>query len=122
MSWQIGDHGFDMRLSAKVPDLIEKNLKAWLLQWLDKEGFGVEDIRSWAVHPGGPKVMDAVVKGLSLPHNAVDASREILKNHGNMSSATVLFILDKLIRAEAPRPCVALGFGPGLVVEAALFI
>lgn len=121
MSWQIGDYGFEMRLSSKVPELIGTQLKPWLLKWLGKEGLGLKDIRSWAVHPGGPRVMDAVEKNLSLPKGTVDVSREILKEHGNMSSATILFIIDKLKRAGVPQPCVALGFGPGLVVEAALF-
>jgi prepilin-type processing-associated H-X9-DG protein len=121
MSWRITDHGFEMRLSSKVPGLIGTHLKPWLLKWLEKEGLGLEDIRSWAVHPGWPRVMDSVEENLSLPKGTADVSREILREHGNMSSATILFIIDKLKRAEAPRPCVALGFGPGLVVEATLF-
>lgn len=121
MSWRIGDNGFEMQLSSKVPELIEKELRPWLSRWLGKEGLAMEDVKSWAVHPGGPKVLEGVERSLSLSKDAVTISREILRDHGNMSSATILFILNQLRRAEAPRPCVALAFGPGLVVEAALF-
>ena len=78
-------------------------------------------IQSWAVHPGGPKILDSVTTTLGLPAGAVWASREVLGEYGNMSSATVLFILKRLRERNAPGPCVALGFGPGLNVEVALF-
>jgi len=74
------------------------------------------------VHPGGPKILDAVGAALGLPAEAVWASREVLAEHGNMSSATVLFILQRLIERGASGPCVAVGFGPGLNVEVALFV
>ena len=73
-------------------------------------------------HPGGPKILDAVEKSLSLTPADLEPSRTILAEHGNMSSPTLVFILDRLQRANSPRPCVALGFGPGMVVEAALFV
>ena len=75
---------------------------------------------SWAVHPGGPRILQAVESSLELPAEATRFSHEVLAEYGNMSSPTVLFILDRLRRAAAPRPCVALGFGPGLVAEATL--
>src|SRR5205085_2656779 len=78
-------------------------------------------VGSWAVHPGGPKILDAFASAMSLPTGALAISRDVLAECGNMSSPTVLFILDRLRRQHAPRPCVALGFGPGLAVEAALF-
>jgi predicted naringenin-chalcone synthase len=121
MAWSVGDHGFEMTLSRRVPGLIAKHLRPWLDTWLGDNGLSLVDVKSWAVHPGGPKILDAVEEGLGLPAEALAASREIFSGYGNMSSPTVLFILDRLRKEHAPRPCVALGFGPGLVAEAALF-
>jgi predicted naringenin-chalcone synthase len=121
MGWTIGNHGFEMTLSAKVPQLIAANLGPWLEAWLASHGLTIGDVGSWAIHPGGPRVLTAVEETLGLIPGVAWASQEILAQHGNMSSPTVLFILDRLRAADAPRPCVALGFGPGLVVEGALF-
>lgn len=121
MTWHVGDHGFDMMLSARIPELIGTALGPWLARWLAEHGLAIESIRSWAVHPGGPRILNAVEECLALPAPALAASRAILAECGNMSSPTVLFILDRLRALDAPRPCVALGFGPGLVAEAALF-
>lgn len=122
MTWRIGDHGFHMTLSPSVPDLISDHLEGWLRGWLAESGLALEDIQSWAVHPGGPRVLTAVRTSLGLEPEAVQLSRDILAGHGNMSSATVLFILQELRSRRAPRPCVALAFGPGLVVEATLLL
>jgi alpha-pyrone synthase len=121
MTWTIGDHGFGMTLSKRIPEMIAGRLRPWLDNWLADRGHSVSAIKSWAVHPGGPKILDAVVSTLGLPADAVWASREVLAEHGNMSSATALFILERLQERGAKLPCVALGFGPGLNVEAALF-
>ena len=120
MSWQIGDHGFEMRLSQKVPALIEQNLNGWMRTFLAKEGLTIEDIRGWAVHPGGPRILDACVTALSLASDSVAPSREILARYGNMSSATVLFLLNHLKQQPIHGPVVALGFGPGLTIEGML--
>ncbi len=122
MTWRIGDHGFEMTLSARVPDLIAAHLRGWLVAWLTQQGLALERIGSWAVHPGGPRLLNTVAACLGLSTRALAASRAVLTEYGNMSSPTVLFILDRLRKRHAPRPCVALGFGPGLVVEAALFV
>lgn len=121
MSWHVGDHGFDMTLSTKVPNLIQANLRPWLEQWLGENGLTIKEVGSWAIHPGGPKILASVEESLGLPTGITDVSRRVLAGHGNMSSPTVLFILNELRKAKAPRPCVALGFGPGLVAEGALF-
>jgi predicted naringenin-chalcone synthase len=121
MTWKIGDFGFDMGLSRRIPELIMRNLRGYVTAWLDRHGLALGDIGSWAVHPGGPKILEAVDRGLSLPEGALERSFSVLAECGNMSSPTVLFILDRMRRENAPRPCVALGFGPGMVVEAALF-
>ncbi len=121
MTWIIGDHGFEMTLSPRVPSLIEEHLRPWLTAWLAEHGLAIGDVGSWVVHPGGPRVLAAAETALSLPAGAADPSREVLAEHGNMSSPTVLFILDRLRRKGALRlPCVMLAFGPGLVVEGAI--
>lgn len=122
MTWTIGDHNFEMTLSKTVPGLIARNLRPWLSSWLEAEGIALEQIGSWAVHPGGPRILGAVEESLSLKRSALDHSRAVLSECGNMSSPTLLFILDRLRSGSAPRPCLALGFGPGLVAEAALFV
>jgi predicted naringenin-chalcone synthase len=122
MTWNIGNHGFEMTLSTRVPGLIGENLRPFMDSWLAKHGLRVEDIRSWAVHPGGPRILSCVEEPLGLTPERTAVSREVLSEHGNMSSPTVLFILQRLREREAPLPCVALGFGPGLVAEAALFV
>jgi predicted naringenin-chalcone synthase len=121
MRWRIGDNGFIMSLSASVPEIIGERLRPWMESWLKGNGLSIADVRSWAVHPGGPRILGSVSRALGLPRGATEVSKEILRDHGNMSSPTILFILDRLRRHNAPRPCVALGFGPGLVAEATLF-
>jgi predicted naringenin-chalcone synthase len=120
MTWTIGDNGFEMTLSKRVPQLIATNLRPWLEAWLCEYGITRAEVASWAIHPGGPRILGAVEESLGLrPEQTADA-RAVFAEYGNMSSPTVLFIVDRLRRRQAPRPCVALGFGPGLVAEAAL--
>lgn len=121
MTWRIRDHGFEMSLSTRVPDLISSNLRPWVESWLGENDLGLDDVRSWAVHPGGTRILSAVESALELDNDRLGISRGVLSEYGNMSSPTVLFILERLRAASAPRPCVALGFGPGLAAEAALF-
>ncbi len=122
MTWQIGNHGFRMTLSRRVPTLIAGNLKAWLQRWLAEYGLAIADIGSWAVHPGGPGILDSVRTSLDLPLSALDVSHAVLAEHGNMSSPTILFILNRLRAQHATLPCVMLAFGPGLAIEAALLV
>jgi predicted naringenin-chalcone synthase len=120
MTWVIGDHNFEMSLSRRVPELIVRQLRPWLEAWLDECGVTLGEVASWAIHPGGPRILSAVEEALALDREAAAASRAVLADYGNMSSPTVLFILERLQARGAPRPCVALGFGPGLAAEAAL--
>ena len=121
MTWRIRDHGFVMSLSPKIPKLIAEHLRTWTESWLGKQGLALGDIGSWAVHPGGPRILSSVAAALDLERSALTISRDVLREYGNMSSPTILFILDRLQRAKAPLPCVALAFGPGLAAEAVLF-
>lgn len=120
MSWRIGDHGFEMTLSPLIPDLIKSRLRPWLENWLAGQGTSIEEIRSWAIHPGGPRILTAVSEAVGFDEEKLVPSRAILAEFGNMSSPTVLFILQRLQATRTARPCVMLGFGPGLTIEAAL--
>jgi predicted naringenin-chalcone synthase len=121
MTWNIGDHGFEMTLSADVPDLLLGHLRPWMDRWLNDNQLTVAKIGSWAVHPGGPRILSAVGACLGIKSSALDVSTEVLSECGNMSSPTILFILHRLREQDAARPCVVVAFGPGLVAEAALF-
>ena len=120
MTWQIGDHGYEMTLSAQVPSLIETHLSSFLETWLAEQGESIASIGGWAVHPGGTRILSAVEQGLSLGPDALTSSREVLRKHGNMSSATMLFVLEHLESINQPKPWLMLGFGPGLEIEVAL--
>lgn len=120
ITWRIGDHGFEMYLSGRVPGSVGAALQSQRDLLLD--GLAVDDIDHWAVHPGGRSVLDAVEHALDLNQGALGASREVLRQFGNMSSATILFVLDELMN-HAPaggRGC-AMAFGPGLTAETLLF-
>jgi predicted naringenin-chalcone synthase len=121
MTWRIGDHGFQMTLSPRVPGLIQESLRPWLDPWLAGQGLDVERVASWAVHPGGPRILESCAQVTGRTRADFAASHEVLAEFGNMSSPTILFILERLRRRDAPRPCLAIGFGPGLSAEAALF-
>src|SRR5439155_125478 len=121
MSWTLANHGFEMTLSKQVPELIKKNLFHIMETWLEKYGEAVASIASWAIHPGGPKILSTVAEVLRLTERQWEDSFAVYREFGNMSSPTLLFILDRMQRRQAPRPCVALGFGPGLAIECALF-
>jgi prepilin-type processing-associated H-X9-DG protein len=119
MTWNLGDHGFEMTLSPGVPEHIRTHLRPWCENWLDQNGLKLTDIAGWAIHPGGPKILSAVDDALDLPENALRFSQKILANHGNMSSATILFILREMAK-EIEGPVVAIGLGPGLMAEGML--
>lgn len=120
MRWCVGDHGFEMTLGARVPEVLEGSVGAWVRSALAEHGLTPEAVASWAIHPGGPKVIDAVCSALTLPPSAGEPSRAVLREHGNMSSATLLFIVERLARAGLRTPIVGLAFGPGLVGEMVL--
>jgi len=121
ITWTIGDLGFDMFLSGQVPASIRSALGDSQARILN--GAGVEAFDLWAIHPGGRTVLDAVEGAFALPPKAMAASREVLRRFGNMSSATVLFVLKALLDApgdKGARGC-AMAFGPGLTAETMLF-
>ncbi len=122
MTWTIQDNGFAMTLSSRIPDLINLHLKEWLQKWLATQSLDISQINCWAIHPGGPRILDAVQESLSLSDEAMMASRSVFSECGNMSSPTVLFILNQLQNLQSKPPCVVLAFGPGLSIEAALLL
>lgn len=116
--WNIRNQGFDMVLSGGVPGAIRTALTASRDHILG----GANDIDLWAVHPGGRTVLDAVEQAFGLAPSALEASRGVLNDFGNMSSGTVMFVLDRIMRSATAgaRGC-AMSFGPGLVAETMMF-
>jgi predicted naringenin-chalcone synthase len=122
MAWEIGNHGFNIVLSSYVPDIISANIENLVRQVLQGDPGAAGQVEEWAVHPGGRAILDKVQEGLGLPPAALDASRTVLRDYGNMSSATILFVLKELWDiAETDRALTcAMAFGPGLTVESAV--
>lgn len=120
ITWHIGDHGFIMHLSGQVPGRIRR--------WLPQHGEAllrnrtVNDISLWAVHAGGRSILDAVQQALRLHPDALNFSRDVLRDYGNMSSATLMFVLQRILRdAASTGKGLAMAFGPGLTVETFAF-
>ncbi|HQY93376.1 hypothetical protein [Caldilinea sp.] len=118
MVWKIGNHGFTLRLSPHIPDHLTDVVPAALAQLT-----GAQTPDFWAIHPGGRAIVDGLQQILALDDSAVAASRRVLRDYGNMSSATILFVLaahaEALAKSGQPATGVAMAFGPGLTVEMA---
>jgi predicted naringenin-chalcone synthase len=120
MTWDVTDLGFRMGLSPRVPDVLSRHVGDVVGELLAGAGLRPEDVAGWAVHPGGPRILDVVRDELGLREEQIGASRRVLAEHGNCSSATVLLVLQEL--ADADGPVVAMAFGPGLTLYAALLL
>lgn len=121
ITWRIGESGFDMHLSGQVPGSIAAGLPAGLGAVLGS--WRREEVAHWAVHPGGRSVLDAVREGGGLEEEQLAPSREVLRRYGNMSSPTIMFVLDAIMKAPgAGGPGCAMAFGPGLTVESMRFL
>jgi predicted naringenin-chalcone synthase len=120
MSWQIGDAGFRMTLDASVPDLIKASLRKAMQELVSSAGARLEAIAHWAIHPGGPRILEACLQALELPDDAGAVSRAVMQSCGNMSSVTVLFVLQRLLDEGASGYVGSAAFGPGLCAEMAL--
>ena len=129
MAWTIGNQGFDMMLTANVPDLIQRHIGAMLQRTLDRVGLGVDDVDYFALHPGGRRILDLIESELAIDRTKTYHAYDVLHQYGNMSSATILFVLksiwDELAEA-AVNSCDSTGysqriagvaFGPGLTLE-----
>jgi predicted naringenin-chalcone synthase len=121
MTWDVTDLGFRMGLSPRVPDVLAVHVGPLVDSLLGRHGLTLSDVDGWAVHPGGPKILDVVRDRLGLSEEQMAPSRDTLATHGNCSSPTVLLIVDELRRSPVPpRNVVVLAFGPGLTLYAAL--
>jgi alpha-pyrone synthase len=116
ITWTIGDTGFVMNLSGEVPGRLSRALADPSLTARILDGHAHESIDAWAVHPGGKSILDAVERAFPLPPAALAASREVLREFGNMSSAAILFVLERIMEGK-PRRGVAMAFGPGIAME-----
>lgn len=124
MDWSIGDHGFDMILTAEVPRIVGREIQSVVASMVGADRVPDEAIDAWAVHPGGRSVLDRVQEALALPDPALTYSRDVLREYGNMSSATILFILQRILADDSlgdGARVAGLCFAPGLTVESALF-
>jgi len=127
MTWAIGDTGFKMGLSSRVPDVVGENLPTYVDTLLEAHGREREEMDFWAIHPGGRRIVEGARDALGLTDEDVADSLAVLRNYGNMSSPTVLFVLQRILNRGAqgdgapPDRGVAMAFGPGLTIEGALF-
>ena len=130
MTWEVGDTGYMMGLSPQVPEIIARNLPKYMGNLLGRNALEQNDVNFWAVHPGGRQVLDRTQSVLGLTDEQMADSYGVLRDYGNMSSPTILFILKRILernrqmRAEGKAdygPGVALAFGPGLTIEGAVF-
>lgn len=125
MTWDVTDLGFRMGLSPKVPDVLSRHVLGVVTALLGHHGLAVEDVAGWAVHPGGRRILEVAQERLGLSDTAMAPSYAVLREHGNCSSATVLLVLERLRQTQplaAGDPVVALAFGPGLTLYAALLL
>lgn len=125
MGWDIGDQGFEMILKRTIPDFIERNIKYCFDQLLVKNKLLKSQITTYAIHPGGKNILNSFCKALHLDQDELGISFNILKEFGNMSSATILFVLQQVlersIKSNGSQMVYAAAFGPGITVESALF-
>lgn len=125
MTWNIGNTGFTMTLSPEIPTVIAQKLPGYLQPFLDKHNLQQEALDFWAIHPGGRQIIDRIKSTLELKDELVYNSYQVLRQYGNMSSATILFILKSLMQKHQEgvtyQNGIALGFGPGVSIEGCLF-
>jgi alpha-pyrone synthase len=120
MVWFADDHGLRLALSQDLPDTLAAHVPGAVDAFLERNGLRRGQVDFWIVHPGGPQVLDAVERSLSLPEDALAGSRSVLRRFGNMSSPTVFFILHELCERRVEGRCLAMAFGPGLTLELVL--
>lgn len=120
MNWLIGNFGYEMILTSKVSKQIQKHIRPLADQVLQKAGLSLEDVGQFAIHPGGKKILDAAEAGLGICACKNSMAHQVLAEYGNMSSATILFVLQKILVEKMDQPTqniLGFAFGPGLTVE-----
>ena len=123
MSLNIGNQSFWMTLAAGVPAVLQENIEGFLVKLLQPLGLSSNDVSHWGIHPGGPKILRVLGKQLALEPTQLRASWDVLANAGNCASATVLLVLENILRVDKPRRGeygILLAFGPGLTIEGAV--
>jgi alkylresorcinol/alkylpyrone synthase len=123
MGWRIGERGLELVLSKELPALVEGAVGPLVRSFLARHGLKTADVDHFVVHPGGPKVVDAIERCLDVAGGTLDRTRRFLRAHGNLSSASVLFILQEVLAsgvAEAGDRGLVLAFGPGFSAELVL--
>ena len=124
MAWHLTSNGFLMVLSSYIPALIEQDFKQFFNEALAKGNCAFGDINHWAIHPGGRRILEVVAKSLGLQHTELSHAYEVLKNYGNMSSPTILFvlksILDLPVATTKKQYTFGAAFGPGLTLESVI--
>ena len=125
MGWYVGNNGFEMILSRDVPGHIENNIAKAFNDFIEGNGLSKEEITHYAIHPGGKNILKAFERALILPEEKLAESYEVLQNYGNMSSATILFVLQKFLEkpfsGKSGEWLYSAAFGPGITVESGLF-
>ena len=118
MAWELSSSGFLMTLSGYVPELIEEDFARIVDRALHHSGISSDHIDYWCVHPGGKRILEAIEKSVSLSREHLSASYDVLNKHGNMSSATILFVLKQILGSpQKQKNIFASAFGPGLTIE-----
>ncbi|HTV83150.1 MAG TPA: 3-oxoacyl-[acyl-carrier-protein] synthase III C-terminal domain-containing protein [Acidobacteriaceae bacterium] len=120
MGWDISERGFRIVLSPDVPKVVTENLGRDVDSFLAAQGLSRKDIGTWIMHTGGPKVLEATGESLGLPRKALEVSWEALRRVGNLSSASVLVVLDEVMKHRRPAPgtrSVLAAMGPGFCAE-----
>lgn len=119
MAWELSSKGFLMTLSGYVPQLIQEDIGALLENALKESGLMKEEITHWCIHPGGKKIIDVIQRQLQLTPEDLSFSNNVLSRYGNMSSATIMFVLKEIMEASVDKKATVFGvaFGPGLTME-----
>jgi predicted naringenin-chalcone synthase len=116
MAWELSSTGFLMTLSSYIPQLLGSNINSLIENALHKYNTKIEEIQNWAIHPGGRKILEVISQQLNLEEHQLESSYKVLKNHGNMSSPTILFVLADMLLSKKGKT-IGAAFGPGLTME-----
>jgi len=121
MAWTIGDLGFEMKLSSYIPQILQQGIHQLLASLLEKTKIDLNQIKHFAIHPGGKKILQAVTKELKLEDEKLNASFQVLRDFGNMSSPTIIFVLQEMLQnfssKNSNEHVMGMAFGPGLTIE-----
>lgn len=122
MGYEVVDSGLKLVLDKRLPDFLRGRLRPMVAEFLDEHGVSFDALEAFAIHPGGRKVLDVVEEELGLSPAQLEPSRSVLRDHGNMSSATILFCLERALQRLGPgAPALGIGFGPGFAIELSLW-